>query len=515
MKKQVLSMLLALCMICTLLPMAAFADSGVAIDSTNFPDDVFRALVSERFDTDSNGELSSDEIGKVKFLQDLSNMGIKSFKGIEYFTELLEFSGVGNSVETLDLSNLTKLYYVNCASNGISTLLLDNCKGIEYLDCGKNELTSLDVSDCTVLVSLNCDNNKLNEIDISSNTELAGLTCSNNNLTELDVSKNGKLADLTCTNNKLASLDVSKNGKLVGLTCTNNKLTSLDVSQNTGIQTLRCDKNMLTSLDLSKNTNLVGIRTEISEQNYEIVVGADRKFDLSKLPAGFKAENAGDWEGGSVNGNILTVNADADAVTYHYFCENGMSMTVNLDIIGSPFTDVSGNSVYFDAVLWAVDKGITNGTTATTFAPNKNCTRGQVVTFLWREAGSPEPESSDNPFDDVSDSGPCKPYYKAILWAAENGITTGYPDGSFRPNDTVTRAQFVTFLWRAEGSPEPESSDNPFNDVSATGSGAPYYKAILWAVEQGVTNGYGRYTFRPNATCTRWQVVLFMYRAYN
>lgn len=494
MKKQVLSMLLALCMICTLLPMAAFADSGVAIDSTNFPDDVFRALVSERFDTDSNGELSSDEIGKVKSFPDLSNMGIKSFKGIEYFTELLEFSGVGNSVETLDLSNLTKLYYVNCASNGISTLILDNCKAIEYLDCSNNELTSLDVSSCTDIRTINCDNNKLNKIDISSNTKLAIFGCSNNNLTELDVSKNGKLADLTCTNNKL---------------------TSLDVSQNTGIQTLRCGKNMLTSLDLSKNTNLVGMFSEISEQNYEIVVGADRKFDLSKLPAGFKAKNVEDWEGGSVNGNILTVNADADAVIYHYFCENGMSMTVNLDIIGSPFTDISGNSVYFDAVLWAVDKGITNGTTATTFAPNENCTRGQVVTFLWREAGSPEPESSDNPFDDVSDSGPCKPYYKAILWAAENGITTGYPDGSFRPNDTVTRAQFVTFLWRAAGSPEPESSDNPFNDVSATGPGAPYYKAILWAVEQGITNGYGQYTFRPNATCTRWQVVLFMYRAFD
>ena len=157
-----------------------------------------------------------------------------------------------------------------------------------------------------------------------------------------------------------------------------------------------------------------------------------------------------------------------------------------------------------DAIDWAVVTGITNGTGATTFSPNQGCTRGQVVTFLWRAAGSPEPSKTDNPFKDVKEGAF---YYKAVLWAVENGITNGTGATTFSPNETCTRAQIVTFLWRYKGSPEPKNNVSPFTDV--TGG---YYKAVLWAVENKVTNGTSADKFDPSDTCTRAQIVTFLYR---
>ena len=176
---------------------------------------------------------------------------------------------------------------------------------------------------------------------------------------------------------------------------------------------------------------------------------------------------------------------------------------------GSPFSDVPAGKFYTDAVLWAVSQNpqITNGYADGTFRPDQTCTRAQVVTFLWRANGSPEPNLAVNPFKDVSASAY---YYKAVLWALENGITTGYSDGTFRPNDECTRAHVATFLWRSEGSPEPESSANPFTDVSA---GSYYAKAVLWALENGITTGKTPTTFNPDGACTRAHVVTFLYRS--
>ncbi|MBP3485039.1 MAG: S-layer homology domain-containing protein [Oscillospiraceae bacterium] len=178
----------------------------------------------------------------------------------------------------------------------------------------------------------------------------------------------------------------------------------------------------------------------------------------------------------------------------------------------NPFVDVESGSVYYEHVLWAYyyDPQITAGTDATHFSPSAPCTRGQVVTFLWRAAGRPQPTSTSISFSDVMNSGACQPYYTAILWAAENGITTGYSDGTFRPHAQVKRAEFVTFLWRYYGQPSPSSLDNPFVDVSPS---SVFYKAILWAAEEGITQGYGNNDFQPNRICSRWQVVTFLHRA--
>ena len=176
----------------------------------------------------------------------------------------------------------------------------------------------------------------------------------------------------------------------------------------------------------------------------------------------------------------------------------------------NPFCDLVEGKYYCDMVLWAYyhEPQITAGTDATHFSPTKECTRCQVVTFLWRTKGCPEPTLTENPFTDVKTSAY---YYKAVLWAVENGITTGATSTTFAPNKVCTRAQVVTFLWRSKGSPEPTSTDCPFTDVKAS---SPYYKAILWAVEQGVTTGTSSTTFSPGNTCTRAQVVTFLYRVY-
>ena len=169
------------------------------------------------------------------------------------------------------------------------------------------------------------------------------------------------------------------------------------------------------------------------------------------------------------------------------------------------FTDVADKAYYRDAVEWAVDNGITKGTTATTFSPNATCTRAQAVTFLWRAAGSPEPETRTMPFTDIPVG---SYYYDAVLWAVENGITKGTSDTTFSPNMTCTRAQIVAFLWRSEKSPAAGTA-NPFADVKST---AYYADAVLWAVKENITKGTTSTTFSPNADCTRAQIVTFLWR---
>ncbi len=174
----------------------------------------------------------------------------------------------------------------------------------------------------------------------------------------------------------------------------------------------------------------------------------------------------------------------------------------------NPFGDVKKNDFYYDAVLWAVNNGVTSGTSPTTFAPNETCTRGQVVTFLWRAAGSPTPKTSKNPFTDIHKK---DYYYKAVLWAVEKGITDGYTKTTFAPERACTRGQVATFLYRAEGSPSVKDISNPFRDVKKNDF---YYKAVLWAVKEGITKGTSKTTFGPNETCTRGQIATFLYRNY-
>lgn len=171
------------------------------------------------------------------------------------------------------------------------------------------------------------------------------------------------------------------------------------------------------------------------------------------------------------------------------------------------YTDVTNKTeYYYDAINWAAVTGVTAGVGDNQFAPNQGCTRAQLVSFLWRAAGEPEPETTKSPFTDVQD--PNEYYYKAVLWAAENGIAAGVGNNQFAPNQTCTRAQIVSFIYRASGDTE-TYTENPFQDVSPKDY---YYKAVLWGAANGVVAGTSDTTFSPNETCTRAQGVSFLYR---
>ena len=180
----------------------------------------------------------------------------------------------------------------------------------------------------------------------------------------------------------------------------------------------------------------------------------------------------------------------------------------------NPFYDVSGNDWFYSAVMWGYynDPQVAAGMDANHFKPKAPCTRAQVVTFLWRAAGRPEPTSSTMKFVDVPYNNTYAPYYKAILWAVENGVTAGTDATHFSPNATVTRAQFVTFLWRYAGEPSPSNLSTSFADVNAN---SYYYRAVLWAAENGITSGKSATQFAPGAACTRCEVVSFMFRAFS
>ncbi len=171
-----------------------------------------------------------------------------------------------------------------------------------------------------------------------------------------------------------------------------------------------------------------------------------------------------------------------------------------------PFYDVNESDYYYDAVKWALESGVTEGTDETHFSPHISCTRGQVVTFLWRANGSPEPKTTATPFKDVSSR---DYFYKAVLWALENGITAGTSATEFSPDEVCSRAQVITFIWRTKGKPQYNGTNN-FKDVS---SNDYFYHPVLWAYNSGIANSTSYRYFSPNDMCPRAQIVTFLYNA--
>ena len=209
---------------------------------------------------------------------------------------------------------------------------------------------------------------------------------------------------------------------------------------------------------------------------------------------------------------VLVDGTDVGAVTSYTFKNVTANHTIEAVFAKveakptNPFVDVAEGTYYYDPVLWAVANGITSGVDATHFEPEGTCTRAHAVTFLWRASGQPEPKTTNMPFRDVK---PGSYYEKAVLWAVENKITNGTGTTTFSPDENCTRAQIVTFLWRSEGEPYASDSNNPFTDIASD----YYMDAVFWAVKEGITNGTTPTTFSPNERCTRAQIVTFIYRA--
>ena len=323
MNRKLLTALLALCAALCLLPALALAEGAadVAIDPTNFPDANFRAHVAKNFDTDNDDRLTPTELAAVKSMS-LIGKSIGDLTGIEHFTALTHLRCRKNQLTSLDVSKNTAL---------------------EELDCGDNQLTSLDVSANTALKELYCGDNPLTSLDVSANTALTDLNCINTQRTSLDVSKNTALTSLLCGDNQLTSLDVSKNTALEDLDFRWNQLTSLDVSKNAALKDLDCRWNQLTSLDLSANPELSFSHCSPNNNTYRLTLDASRILDLTTLPGSFDVTKASYWSGGTVVGTVLTVDGDAEQVTYSYACKDGIAAYFTLTCDKARYTVTFGN----------------------------------------------------------------------------------------------------------------------------------------------------------------------------
>ena len=267
-----------------------------------------------------------------------------------------------------------------------------------------------------------------------------------------------------------------------------------------GILRVEYDAEMLSFAGLEPGTRAYALREEDGAVEIAFAGG-------SAISAGEVIASLGFWAQQGILGGETTV-----TVRTRELGQESVSMTeeltLELPLPMTPFDDVEEGSFYHIPVLWAVQNGITNGMSDTQFGSESPCNRAQVVTFLWRAAGKPEPQRTDNPFVDV-EAGSF--YEKAVLWAVEKGITNGTDDTHFSPNAPCNRAAVVTFLWRAANKPAPTGTKIPFGDVPAD---SWYAEPVLWAVENGITNGMSDTEFGAEVTCNRAQVVTFLYRAF-
>ena len=256
---------------------------------------------------------------------------------------------------------------------------------------------------------------------------------------------------------------------------------------------------VITADEILTGTNPVNVTLNIEGKGSAIGGGSYVKGDTVVFRA--YSMPTSKFKGWYVNGTLVS------SENVFQMCVKENVVVDAVFVIDHPFRDIPVGAFYEEPVLWALDNGITTGATDTTFNPNGACLRAQVVTFLHRTKGNPVPTSNKNPFTDVKEG---DFFFKPVLWAVEKGITNGISATKFGSGDVCNRAAVVTFLWRAAGSPEPKSTNNPFVDVKTTDF---FYKPVLWAVENGITNGVDATHFGPATDCNRAQVVTFLYRA--
>ena len=492
-KLRMISAALAACMMASVLPLGAMAQGGgekaensvsvldvssapttdeekeaqgwVKIDEKNFPDDNFRKIVKNhytwpygtypavKFDQDNDGWLSPEEIADVKSICcDPYSRQIEKLTGIEYFTALEILSCIGTELTELDVSKN---------------------KALTRLDCSKNQLTKLDVSKNKALTRLDCSYNQLTELNVSKNTALTRLDCEGNQLTKLNVSNGTALTTLFCFSNQLKELVVSNNTELAILACESNQLKELDVSKNTALYHLRCSANQLTSLDLEETKISNNYSQPLCDENsYNIEVDSENRFNLRNLPGKFNVNKASDWDGGSVEGTILTVDQDVDTVTYTYDCGTNQagdhfSVKFTLKVTGhdaSPVepdipadggdTDDAADNIkgalsavvvgaVAGAIIYETGTGIYRVINMPGIAMPAD--RGELAMLLWEHAGKPEPVSTAL-YSDIEDNIDLN---KAARWAVEQGLMQDDADNNkFNPHFPVSKLR-TCLTWNA------------------------------------------------------------------
>ena len=516
-RTRLVSALLTLAMVFTFLPFSAFAAEGdIAINDTSvFPDAGFREYLwtgyhyvdgtKIRIDTDKNGILSQDERMAVKNM-DVRTYPVYGLEGIEHFPELRELNCTNRPIGSLDLSQNTKLEILYCKNSGLTQLDLSHNPEIAVLDCSNNNLGNLDLSNNKKLENLNCSYDELNELDVKENKELRELICIGNHLKELDVDVAHKknLATLKCSSNKLESLIIGENKLLKDLRCDQNQLSQLNLSNLERLETLFCSDNKLTILNVSNspvlnnlwytNNQLTSLNLEqsplLSPSNtsawgnnnvYTVTLTPERTYNLSTLSGGaFDVSKASGWNGGTVNGNILTVNEGVNKVTYSYRCSDNVTSVFALDVTGTggipgggstgggstgggtvpPVTPPSGGgstggssggsggsdsgagiavlAIGGAAVAGLVGYGVYNHVAAqklrALLPPDVSLpeNRAKTALLLWDTAGRPEPAEAPA-FADVADPDTAK----AAQWCVEQGLMKRRLNGRFSPDGTV------------------------------------------------------------------------------
>ena len=465
-RTRLVSALLTLAMVFTFLPFSAFAEEELTdgygiIELAEYilPDEAFRKYL-KKFDTNNDGKLAPAERYAVKEI-DVASKNISNLFGIQFFPNLRKLVCYSNKLTELDVSKNTVLKRLDCANNQLTGLDMRQNAALESLDCAKNQLTSLDVSQNTKLDVLWCYKNQLTELDVRQNAALEYLYCYENQLTELDVRQNAKLVNLYCNQNQLTELDVSRNNKIFVLEANNNYLTSLNVEN--------------TSIDIDNSSSIFAALGN----TYPITVGSDRTFDLSTLPGTFDVTKATRWNGGTVRGNTLTVNAGVTKVTYLYDCGKRSSYTFTLNVTVVPDGTVTppeppvtppeppvtppsgggdgGGAVVIVAAAGAVAAGVVgygvynyvSGRKLQALLPEGVAApenRAQTALLLWNTAGRPEP--ADAPaFADVADPDTAK----AAQWCVEQGLMKRRLNGKFAPGSSIPAYQVLNAYRKLAG----------------------------------------------------------------
>ena len=349
-RTRLVSALLTLAMVFTFLPFSAFAaNTEIAFNSPDFalkfPDAEFRRFLKERCDTNHNDKLDAQELNITEMMIP-DDYKIRNLEGIRFFVDLEKLDCHGIGLTTLNVSLNYKLSELDCSGNQLKEYLPILSSGLKKLNCSNNRLTHMDLGrrsglnleevDCSnnnitkivmdsvgELVKFDCSNNDLMALDVSQCFMLEELNCSGNQLMELNVSNQTQLTQLDCSKNKLTELNVKQNGSLTSLICNDNQLTTLDLSQNHSLSNLNCARNRLACVNV---TGISGGTITADGSRRPIAVRTDGTFDLTTLP-GFDVSKATNWNGGSVSGTTLSVNAGANEVSYQYDCGNGVNPT--------------------------------------------------------------------------------------------------------------------------------------------------------------------------------------------
>ena len=499
----------------------------------------------------ANGKLKTIDLSKntdIVYL-DLSDNNLEKLD-LSKNTKLKELYINNNKIDEFDIYSKPDLLQLECSNSAITSLKLEQCPNLGLLTCSNNAITSLDLEHCPKLWSLDCSKNAITSLNIESCPELTNLDCSNNKLTSFDMSANTKLISLECSNNKLTSLDISANPKLTELECSNNKLTSLNISANPELYLLYCQGNQIDRLNISCCEHLLEAfaGNKSNEKGYVYYTNADFDDDLGGYELAVDDKTIVISNLFDVDDRTKQIYLDLGAVVSLGFegadDKTQVTLTSSDDSVvklgdnNSLITKKAGSSditakvgdkeykfkvtVYYKDVkdktkFWfeptyaLTEKGVVKGyDNQTQFKAANKCTRAQMVTFIWRLAGSPEPVTKECKFSDVKKS---DYFYKACLWGNENHIVEGYKDGTFGPQIVCARRHAVTFLWRLAGKPEPAGDKTKFAAVFKDIDEDDYFfEATIWATEKKIVAGYDDNTFRPDGDCLRRQMVTFLYK---